>query len=492
MLTPRTSRRLTLQQQRDMLTGDVPENLLFGEPQTANTSTVVPGTGFESLFNRGSQTYSNEEPSILQNIGIPSVEAPPVSGLPREPQSIQDIDTMYRNGEITKEQADQYELLFSNQKGSDIPNSNIDDKGRLLTDGSSSYSDPSNPFTFPLFNSAGSDLSTELYSLGMGIGAEPGTKGRGATIAGSAGAAALDIAGTVLSGVGFSKRNRFLEEEERRKQQDVDYTPNSQTANSNITGGLSYGEYGGLFYPSKNVPKYPDGGTSGGPNPYYKEQLAVYNSWNKPENFIKETDKVLEGPELDAWYAEQIRNNPSLLESNGSFVGGFKPVKVHISESGDAYYPVYAKPGRYSAPTSAPVSSTPTGGSTSTPAVYRSANTGQPLPERGSPGQVDYQYAQFLDEFASSPEMVAARNNQQSEIERNKSLLQTMTEEQKADMRSKKMTPSQYLSPGSGTPSFKDGGLFGKKVGDPIKFNYGGEMISGKIKKIENGQIYLE
>jgi hypothetical protein len=33
--------------------------------------------------------------------------------------------------------------------------------------------------------------------------------------------------------------------------------------------------------------------------------------------------------------------------------------------------------------------------------------------------------------------------------------------------------------------------LGGKKVGDPISFKYGGKMHKGKIKKIENGKIYI-
>lgn len=41
------------------------------------------------------------------------------------------------------------------------------------------------------------------------------------------------------------------------------------------------------------------------------------------------------------------------------------------------------------------------------------------------------------------------------------------------------------------TPEMRKGGKFKHKVGDYIKFEYGGKMREGKIKKIENGKIYL-
>ena len=36
-----------------------------------------------------------------------------------------------------------------------------------------------------------------------------------------------------------------------------------------------------------------------------------------------------------------------------------------------------------------------------------------------------------------------------------------------------------------------EGGEFNKNVGDFIEFEYEGKKYSGKISKIENGQIYL-
>lgn len=744
MLQPRTPRKLTLQQQRDMMAGIIPEELMMNDAAAVDqpVAGASPSNQYDPLFNfQEPQTYLDRRQmargQMTPNFQVPNTASSPVESsnlatagtTSDEPQTLQDVDKMYQSGQITKEQADQYELLFSN--GSTSDNSRVDSKGRLLTDDPSQYNDPNDPSNFPLINASGSDLGTELYSLGMSIGAKPGTRGRGLGIIGAGGAAALDIAGTIASGIGFQKRNQHIEDYNRKKELEVQYDPNSQTSNANSTGGLSYGEFGGLFYPSENTPKYPDGGKIGDPeknqktiytsdkkdprlktyndslnvynstksflstmesddiirkpsefsykthtyseylkksplkpykaigqdftaeyplykkpvqkvvyspkkaepvvqeitpvsqqtdippttsptvsrtassapapvftpgyrkvvingdgypgvdnpnvttriripysspeelralemdirniksykdyknssyydkykdevlkfenggmkngkyeevfypskkiplfpdggttgaNPNYDRQLQVYNRWNDPSKFISQTDKVLEGPELDAWYAEQIKNNPSLLEENGDFVGGFKPIKVNVSSDG-AYYATYAKPGKYLPP--APANSTPASVTSTTASApkqgyYLDANTGQKLPieQWGSPGQVDYQFSQPLEQFANSPEQKAKSAARENEIATNKRLISQMTPDQLEYARKNKMTAQKYfeLFPDQApTTTFKDGGtkITNKKQGDPVKFMYGGKMIKGVIKKIENGKIYL-
>lgn len=64
---------------------------------------------------------------------------------------------------------------------------------------------------FPFISAGGSDLSTELYSLGRAIGAPKGSRGRMLTGIASAGAAAFDIARNVASGIGYEKETSISE-----------------------------------------------------------------------------------------------------------------------------------------------------------------------------------------------------------------------------------------------------------------------------------------
>jgi hypothetical protein len=106
----------------------------------------------------------------------------------------------------------------------------------------------------PLIYPGGTDLSTELYSFGRGLGMEKGTKGRGLTIAGGAGAAILGGTRDVLSGLGYEKQQNLVRDWYRARQQDNFYTPSPQTGNTNTVGGITQGKYGGTFK------SYEDGG----------------------------------------------------------------------------------------------------------------------------------------------------------------------------------------------------------------------------------------
>lgn len=90
----------------------------------------------------------------------------------------------------------------------------------------------------PFLFAGGSDISTELYSLGRSIGAEKGSKGRLLSGIAAGGAAVMDIARNVASGIGFEKRNQYIEDWNRKQQNKVEYTPNSQTRNTNNIGGF--------------------------------------------------------------------------------------------------------------------------------------------------------------------------------------------------------------------------------------------------------------
>jgi hypothetical protein len=107
---------------------------------------------------------------------------------------------------------------------------------------------------------------------------------------------------------------------------------------------------------------------------------------------------------------------------------------------------------------------------------YLSANTGQPVydidPTTGESmarmmpegSTQDRQYSQYYEEFANSPEQIAKRKAQETQRMTNQQLLESMTEEQKAEARGLKMSPSKYLEqqPATGFEmegiTFRDGG----------------------------------
>lgn len=100
------------------------------------------------------------------------------------------------------------------------------------------------------------DLTTNLYNLGRAIGAKPGTKGRGLSIAGNAGAAALEGARALFSGVGFSKAQGYTDQFNQQQMIDArkKYESNPQYKNTNYMGGPTQTRAGGT------IRVYEDGG----------------------------------------------------------------------------------------------------------------------------------------------------------------------------------------------------------------------------------------
>lgn len=100
------------------------------------------------------------------------------------------------------------------------------------------------------------DLTTNLYNLGRAIGAKKGTKGRGLAIAGNAGAAALEGARALFSGVGFSKAQGYTDQYNQQQMIDArkKYESNPQYKNTNYMGGPTQTRAGGT------IRIYEDGG----------------------------------------------------------------------------------------------------------------------------------------------------------------------------------------------------------------------------------------
>lgn len=144
-----------------------------------------------------------------------------------QPQNMEDLNILQEQGKLS--QAD-YDAWAIQLKNTPTPESG----------------DPTNKSPFPLLSSRGSDLSTEIYSLGRGIGADKGSPGRGMTIASSAGAASMDIARNLLAGIGFEKRNSYVNNWYDQQQQDVNFKVDNQTNDTNKTGMLPWGKFGGV------------------------------------------------------------------------------------------------------------------------------------------------------------------------------------------------------------------------------------------------------
>lgn len=100
---------------------------------------------------------------------------------------------------------------------------------------------------FPFVSPTGQDLKTDLYSLGRSIGAPAGTPGKALGIIGNAGSALFEIARGVTSGIGYEKRQDYINQWYLDKQQDNTYKSAPQYGNENGTGGDPKKKYGGLF-----------------------------------------------------------------------------------------------------------------------------------------------------------------------------------------------------------------------------------------------------
>lgn len=633
MLQPRTPRKISIEEQRRLLAGELPDDfLLYNDEVNAPISDTLPTAppDYSGLFPLQQPTtyldrreFARGNAELGSNIGTSNPTGSVFGPITAEEANANANSwSLMKEGAITPEQAIQLEAEKAMNSGQ--PAITVDTNSpQPVPETTTSATNPLRNDIFPALNLAGSNLDTELYALGRGIGASKGTNGRGATIVGAGGAAALDIAGSIASGIGFERRNQMMRDFADEKMKEINYTPAPQYQNENTTGGavfekggtfngeddidkypdggrVSYsratreqkagmmgqvvatnaaqkvalqppppeetkyykydqdpsrkgvvytkvggqwmmvksrnGEYfvpnpdnneapifdplndptgeraklldkfavpmekanvysavfggspyfekGGTkyadaFYEEEPVKKYPDGGvkvTANPPNPYYQEQLALYNSYNDPSKFTYKAEKVIEGPELDAWYNQQISNNPSQLEKNGQFIGGFKPKKVYLSENGNAYYQVYDKPSPYAPPSNA---SAPAGSTSSGPPAqpaqsrvgrYLDPHTSQPLSLEvyGSPGERDQQLSQGLELTSMTLENRKKIEDQKLRIEKSKQLAATMTKEQLDEMRSLRMDPATYLQSKGITPTFEKGGTFkGKKPTDP-------------------------
>jgi len=101
-----------------------------------------------------------------------------------------------------------------------------------------------------ILNTAGAGVSLEqaAYGLGRSIGSEKGAA-KTLGIVGNAGKLVMGTARGVASGLGAMKKSQYVQDYYDKKSQEADrsnYVAAAQTANTNTTGGRSFGEDGGI------------------------------------------------------------------------------------------------------------------------------------------------------------------------------------------------------------------------------------------------------
>jgi hypothetical protein len=141
---------------------------------------------------------------------------------------------------------------------SDISQTALDSlkKDNLETDTQPQNQNPQQPF-LPYIFPGGSNLETELYTLGRALGAPKGSKGRGATIAGAAGAATLGAARDFMSGFAYENQNKQVMDWYNQQRNRDRFQSNPQTRNTNNTGGIPLNRDGGVF----NTNYFEEGGS---------------------------------------------------------------------------------------------------------------------------------------------------------------------------------------------------------------------------------------
>lgn len=349
-----------------------------------------------------SRTISADQSTLAS--GLPTMpsnsEVTVTSSLGRLPNTFEELDELYKQGKVSRDDAARLEVMISN---GEIPLTQkppeTDNEGKAWWE------------RMPPINFSGSDLSTELYSLGMNLAAPSGTKGKGLGIASSAGSALLGASRDFLSGFAMQKQSNRFQDYYDQQRQKVYYTPDDQFRDDSYLNANNFKA---------------DGGTIDDP---YKSQVDEYNFFKAQLNSPKNTKQLVDRNSFPDLYA----NSPT----------GLTVKNVYKSSAGDnAYFFEYNEPTQQTFTNQSTPAVTPT-----LPPAYLNPYTGDRLDPSvyGTPtSQTDVQLAQGIDMIAlrqKADQMVKTNN-----IDYNKQLLSTLTPQQQEEMRAKRMTPSQYVN----------------------------------------------
>lgn len=265
-----------------------------------------------------------------------------------------------------------------------------------------------NPYT-------GGSITNSLYTLGRGLGAAKGTKGKMAAILGGGASAALSSASTILSGIGNQKVTDAATKYYREQQfspDNKDYMPAKQYTNS--PGGF---EDGGMF---KNFSiDIIDGVNSNKKYEESKKKMRLFDQGgeqemsDEPQSMQQEMSEEPQGMQQEN-QEEETQQQPGQQEEQ---------IKMMVAQA----------------------------------------------LQQGQPTQM---IIQNLIKKGMNPQMA-----------------QQVVSEVVQQMQSEKSGEQDQEE--ADQPEMKKGGKFKHRVGDHVKFRAEGKLVEGKIKKIENGQIFL-
>lgn len=176
--------------------------------------------------------------------------------------------------------------------------------------------------------------------------------------------------------------------------------------------------------------------------------------------------------ELAAYIKEQQAKDPYIFEGTGVPQTIYTSVKDGKPDVNN-FFPIYTKPTLQttSTPTYTPPQTSQAPVKPTQQPAMLDPNTGQVVKGAGlmyEGQQIPVQYTSTLERDYNTPEAKAKRQEQEQKIAQNKELLTTMSEEQKAEARSLKMTPMQYMEYKGAKSVMQEGGRFdGVGPGDP-------------------------
>ena len=200
-----TQEQLKAQEAESILFAPTESQLKAQSNTTINTGNQEPSTFFRADYNK------DNIPDYLQSNDFGNTE-----------------QMLKKRSDFNNDQ-EYYDYL----KSTGVSDENISELG--LKVGNTNIMDEFNKY-LPFMNPYGSNIETELYSLGRFAGMDKGTQGRNLGIASSALSAGLGGARTLLSGLAQQKQTELSAEEIRRQLAQKNYTQQVQYMNQNSRG----------------------------------------------------------------------------------------------------------------------------------------------------------------------------------------------------------------------------------------------------------------
>ena len=299
-------------------------NLIFNPGTPEDDFNRDPFKGYNRFleFQVGNPSSQENEPDPFSRT-LPSNNQTTYQG--RIPTTTDELHAMIRSGEIKdKSLIEKLEVELSN---AELAAS----KGQESTSNSNEYamgpadepmtSQRPNNFWMPALNFAGSDLSTEAYSLGMRLGQKQGTPGKTLGIIGSAGAFTLGAARDLLSGLSTQRANNWMNDWYEKNKNKTNYTADEQYTDANYLGGLPKRDGG-------YVESMQDGGTTDKSALGYrapldgstmdKDQQAAFallrNKYGDKNYFADQYNTLRDSME------ESYLENPNFVDADGNIV----------------------------------------------------------------------------------------------------------------------------------------------------------------------------